>query len=107
MAQKMVLRSGYDQPLTWRHPRLKQRLTHKFYCRECRQPFIALRDDARFCSSACKQANYRRRGVVSARSRQRRGPCLSGRTATPPWIWPWPRLPSACVHRCSLRPGSS
>ena len=29
------------------------------------EPFLALRDNSRFCSGACKQANYRRRGPVS------------------------------------------
>ena len=61
----MGLRGAHVRPLSWRHPRLKPRVTHRFLCRECREPFIALRDDARFCSSGCKQANYRRRGAVS------------------------------------------
>jgi hypothetical protein len=64
---KMGLRSAYVRPLSWRHPRLKQRVTHRFCCRECGERFIALRDDARFCSNGCKQANYRRRGAVSAK----------------------------------------
>ena len=63
----MGLRGPHAWPLSWRHPRLKPRVTHRFLCRECRKPFNALRDDARFCSSACKQANYRRRGAVSAK----------------------------------------
>lgn len=62
----MGLRGARVQLLLWRQPRLKPRVTHRFCCRECGERFIALRDDARFCSNGCKQANYRRRGAVSA-----------------------------------------
>ena len=61
----MGLRGAHVRPLSRTRPTLKPRVTHRFLCRECRKPFIALRDDARFCSSGCKQANYRRRGAVS------------------------------------------
>ena len=63
----MAFQRVHVPSLSWRHPRLKQRVTHTFCCRECGARFVALRDDARFCSSACKQANYRRRGAVSAK----------------------------------------
>ena len=64
--KKWVSEAHTSPSLSWRHPRLKQRVTHRFCCRECGERFVALRDDARFCSSACKQANYRRRGAVIA-----------------------------------------
>ena len=62
----MAFRRVNVPALSWRHPRLKPRVTHRFFCRECGEPFIALRDNSRFCSGACKQANYRLRGPVSA-----------------------------------------
>ena len=62
----MGLRGAHVRPLSRTRPGLKPRLTHRFYCRECREPFIASRDDARFCSGGCKQANYRRRGALPA-----------------------------------------
>ena len=30
-------------------------------CAQCQKPFVPRRDDARFCSVACKQRAYRRR----------------------------------------------
>jgi hypothetical protein len=30
-------------------------------CKHCGQPFVPKRDDARYCSAACKQAAYRQR----------------------------------------------
>ena len=69
----MGLRGPHAVRLTWLLPRSgparpvpKPRPKHRFLCRECREPFIALRDDARFCSGGCKQANYRRRGALPA-----------------------------------------
>jgi hypothetical protein len=69
----MGLRGPHAVRLTWLLPRSgparpapKPPRLHLFRCRECRKPFRALRDDARFCSNGCKQANYRRRGEISA-----------------------------------------
>ena len=67
----MAFQRVHVPSLSWRHPRLKQRVTHRFCCRECGERFIALRDDARFCSNGCKQANYRRRGAVSPRKTEK------------------------------------
>lgn len=40
-------------------------------CRYCRSTFGASRSDARYCSSAHKQADYRRRHRASARAANR------------------------------------
>jgi|SoiMethySBSTD1v2_1073268.scaffolds.fasta_scaffold20979_8 hypothetical protein len=63
----MGLRGPHARPLSIRHrPQPNPRRKHRFLCRECRKPFVAHRDDARFCSAACKQSNYRRqRGPIS------------------------------------------
>lgn len=37
-------------------------------CKHCRQHFQAERIDAKYCSDACRQAQYRRRSAKSARS---------------------------------------
>jgi hypothetical protein len=40
-------------------------------CLGCGNPIAARRDDARFCSAACRQAHYRRRLAAKVEARQR------------------------------------
>ena len=55
-----------------REPVPKPRSKHRFRCRECGLSFVSVRDDARFCSGACRQRNY-----------LRRGPAVAGKTTLP------------------------
>ena len=58
----MGLRGLHARPLSCLRPEPKPQRSHRFRCRECQRTFVCLRDDRRFCSGACRQRNYRRRG---------------------------------------------
>jgi hypothetical protein len=60
----MGLRGPWAQSLTRKQPAPEPRVSYRFLCRRCRQPFIASRADARYCSGSCRQAMYLRRGRV-------------------------------------------
>ena len=72
----MGLRGPHANRLTWLYPVTptqpapKPKRLHRFLCCECRKPFRAVRDDARFCGDRCRQRNCRRRGEMSAESRK-------------------------------------
>jgi hypothetical protein len=63
----MGMRGRFSGPSFRQRPPPKRPVTHMFSCRECGRRFRAKRDDARFCGARCKQANYRRRGALTAK----------------------------------------
>ena len=62
----MGLRGPWAHSLSRKQPVPKVQRLHRFRCRECRLPFTCVRDDGRFCSGACRQRNFRRRGIAVA-----------------------------------------
>ena len=64
----MGMRGPWANTLPYQLSRLrsapKPRSNHRYRCRECRLSFTSVRDDARFCSDACRQRNCRRRNVA-------------------------------------------
>ena len=62
----MGMRGKWANPhhLSRKQPVPKVPSSHRYRCKECRQSFVSVRNDAHFCSDRCRQRNCRRRNAA-------------------------------------------